>query len=344
VRRALAVLLPVLACTGCLGLRRADPPPTEGALVLPGVPRFAFGTDRCGSGALASVFSYYGDPETQESLDATLPKTESGGVLSVDLLLAARSRGYRVRLVDGTAHSLLAAVQQGIPPVLLLRLSNLPGRKRDLYHYVVVDGSDHAGQRVRVLLGDGQARWIATSRLERPWSGAGHALLLVSRPPPPSDRLGTAVALERAGRLTEAADAYRALAREAPSTVLWTNLGNVETSRDRLDAAEDAYGRALALDPEEPEPLAGLAWLRFRQGRNAEAASLAERAARRPGPVAGLALDTVARARLALGECEGAAEAFRASLDALAPGNRTRPSVAEGLAAATACAASRPGS
>ena len=342
-RRALLALLSALACSGCLGLRRADPAPAQGALLLHGVPRFAFGTDHCGSGALASVFSYYGDPETQESLDATLPKTQSGGVLSIDLLLAARSRGYQVRLVDGTEHSLFTAVHQGIPPVLLLRLSNLPGRRRDLYHYVVVDGSDPVGRRVRVLLGDGEARWISTARLERPWSGAGHALLLVSRPPPASDGLGQAVALERAGRLGEAAAAYRALARQSPSTVAWTNLGNVESARDRLTEAEDAYTHALALKPDEPEALASLAWLRFRQGRNSEAESLAARAAQAPGPVAGLALDTVARARLAQGRCDDAAQAFRASLEVLAPGSRARPSVEEGLAAATACTVSRPG-
>lgn len=342
-RRALLPVLAALACSGCLGLRRADPPPAEGALVLHGVPRIAFGTDRCGSGALASVFSYYGDPETQESLDATLPKTDGGGVLSIDLLLAARSRGYHVRLVDGNEHSLFTAVHQGIPPVLLLRLSNLPGRKRDLYHYVVVDGSDPPGRRVRVLLGDGQARWISTARLERSWGGAGHALLLVSRPAPARDALGEAVALERAGRLGEAADAYRTLAQQFPSTVVWTNLGNVETARDRLAEAESAYTQALALKPDEPEALASLAWLRFRQGRNAEAESLAARAAQAPGPVAGLALDTVARARLALGRCDDAAQAFRASLDALTPGSQARSSVEEGLAAATACSASRQG-
>ena len=342
-RRALLVFLPALLCTGCLGLRRADPAPAEGAIVLSGVPRIAFGTDRCGSGALASVLAYYGDPETQESLEATLPKTESGGVLSIDLLLAARSRGYRVRMLDGTEHSLFAAVHQGVPPVLLLRLSNLPGRGHDLYHYVVVDGSDPRGRRVRLLLGDGEVRWIATSRLERPWRGAGHALLLISPPAPPRDGLGAAVALERAGRLDEAAEAYRALAGERASTVVWTNLGNVETARDRLEAAEDAYTRALELTPDEPEALAAMAWLRFRQGRNAEAEALAGRAAQAPGAVAGLALDTVARARLALGRCQGAADAFRASLDALPPGNQARPAVEEGLAAAAACAASRPG-
>ena len=216
-------------------------------------------------------------------------------------------------------------------------------KRRDLYHYVVVDGSDPRGRRVRVLLGDGEARWLSTSRLEKPWGGAGHALLLVSRPPPPSDRLGAAVALERGGRLEEAAAAYRALAEESPSTVVWTNLGNVEAARDRLGAAEEAYTQALALEPDEPETLAGLAWLRFRQGRNAAAETRPARAARVPGPVAGLALDTVARARLALGNCNDAVKAFRASLDALPPGNQARPAVAEGLAAATACAASRPG-
>jgi tetratricopeptide (TPR) repeat protein len=255
----------------------------------------------------------------------------------VDLLLAARARGYQVRLLDGTEDALYSAVRAGIPPVLLLRVGDFPGRRRDVYHYVVVDGTDERGRRVRVLLGDGDARWITTARLERPWRGSGHALLLVSRRPPSADALAHAVALERAGRLDDAAGAYRTLLEQAPSSLLWTNLGNVETSRGHLDRADAAYARALSLSPDAPEVLASLAWLRFLQGRSAEAEALAERAARSPGPVAGLALDTVARARLAQGRCREAASAFRASLETLAPGSQARPAAEEGLRDATAC-------
>jgi tetratricopeptide (TPR) repeat protein len=333
-------LVLALLSSACLGLRRAEPVPAHGGLMLDGVPRIVFGTERCGPGALASVLAFYGDQESPESLDATLPKTREGGVLSLDLMLAARARGYRVRLVEGTEQSLFAAVREGIPPVLLLRVADLPGRRRDTYHYVVVDGIEERTRRVRLLLGDGEARWISMARLERPWRGTGYALLLVSRRPPPADALEQAVALERAGRLPEAAAAYRALADDAPSSVLWTNLGNVETTRGRLDEADGAYAQALALTPDEPEVLASLAWLRFRQGRAVEAETLAERAARSPGPVQGLALDTVARARLALGRCPEAVQAFRESLDALAPGSAARPAAEEGLAAAMACASS----
>lgn len=342
IRKAAPVLLLAAAflTAGCLGLRRGERPPAGDALVVPGVPRIAFGTDRCGSGALASVLSAYGDPAPQQALDATLPRTQNGGVLSVDLLLAARSRGYPARLLPGTFSALQAALRQGIPPVLLLRVGDLPGRRRDLYHYVVVDGLVERERLVRVLLGDGEARWIAFDRLERPWRGGGHALLLVPRRTPPADALQAAVALEREGRLDEAAEAYAGLLRTAPSPTVWTNLGNVETARGRLDAAEEAYLRALALAADAPETLASLAWLRLLQGRASEAESLAERAATAAGPVRGLALDTVGRARLALGDCLAAAAAFRDSLEALPPGNEARPEAEDGLARATACAPS----
>ena len=340
IRAWLVLVLTLLSCA-CLGLRRAEPPPTGTALTLDGVPRLAFGTDRCASGALASVLAFYGSAESQESLDATLPKTAEGGVLSLDLMLAARTRGYRVRLLEGSEQALFTAVRQGIPPVMLLRIADLPGRRRDLYHYAVVDAIEEHGRRVRLLLGDGEARWISMPRLEKPWRGSGHALLLVSPPPRPADPLQQAVALERAGHLDDAALAYQALAHESPSSVVWTNLGNVESARGRLDDADAAYARALVLAPDEPEALASLAWLRFRQGRPAEAAELAERAALAPGPVRGLALDTVGRAHLAQGHCASAVQAFRASLQALAPGSEARPAAEEGLAAASACAPSR---
>ena len=73
---------------------------------------------------------------------------------------------------------------------------------------------------------------------------SGTGLLIVktrvSVPPPPSVGLGAGVALERAGLLDEAAAAYRTLAEESPSTVVWTYLGNVEAARHRPQGAEEA--------------------------------------------------------------------------------------------------------
>jgi Flp pilus assembly protein TadD len=178
------------------------------------------------------------------------------------------------------------------------------------------------------------------ARLERPWRGGGQALLLVSPRAAPQGPLEAAVALERAGRLDDAAHAYRALLQGTGSPLLWTNLGNVEKARGRLEEAEAAYARALALSPDEPEALANLAWLRLEQGRAPEAEALAERAAGSMGPARGAALDTVGHARLAQGRCAAAADAFRASLDALAPGDVARAAAQAGLAAASACATS----
>mgnify|MGYP001824633716 FL=1 len=62
----------------------------------------------------------------------------------------------------------------------------------------------------------------------------------------------------------EAEEAYRkALALDPTLSNALTNLGNLEYRRDRLERAEDYYRRALQCDPEQPEALYNLGFLRF---------------------------------------------------------------------------------
>ena len=59
-----------------------------------------WGIESCGAGSLSTVLQHYGEPTALETWDATLPKTR-GGVLTIDMLLAARQKGFDARLVTG---------------------------------------------------------------------------------------------------------------------------------------------------------------------------------------------------------------------------------------------------
>lgn len=83
----------------------------------------------------------------------------------------------------------------------------------------------------------------------------------------------------RAGRLEEAARAYRAALAAAPDYGrAWHRLGLAELRRGDLAAAEQAFATAAQLEPRNARPVNDLGLLLLRQGRDAEAAATLARA------------------------------------------------------------------
>src|SRR6185503_16295865 len=101
-----------------------------------------------------------GDPVPEADLARALPAAPGGGVLSIDLLLAARTRGFEAALVAGDAGTLAAEIEAARPAILMLKLLDVPGSRRDVLHYVVVDGHDRGRGLFRMQFGDGRARWV----------------------------------------------------------------------------------------------------------------------------------------------------------------------------------------
>ena len=328
-RRALPASLWVVAtlAIGCATLAPGSREPSPDADVLDHVPVRAFDDDQCGPGSLSVVLNALGDTVSEAELAAQLPRAPGGGVLSVDLLLGARQRGFAASLVAGDEDSVRKEIQAGRPVILMLRMLNAPGRRRDVYHYVVVDGHDPRRELFRVQFGDGKARWIDLDRLEGAWKAGDHAMLTVSVPPALA-RMRAAVELEHAGRIDEAAELYSRILEANPDSVrAWVNLGNVEAGRGRPPDAERAYRRALSVSPHHTDALNNLAWLLLQEGsRLEEAEALAQDAAGRRGPERALVLDTLARIQSARGRCADAdatyAEAL--ALPALAHDQRTQ--------------------
>lgn len=298
-----------------------------------------FQEDRCGPGSLSLVLGAHGDAVSPPELEAALPEVRGRGVLSLDMLIAARQRGFDAALVAGSAEILRGELTEGRPAILMLRLLDAPGARRDVFHYVVVDGVDPPRGLFRFQFGDGEARWVRLESLEGSWKPAGHALLVVRSRADTDAALARALELERQGRRDEAEALYRRVLVVRPESVRgWVNLGNVAADRGRAAEAETAYRRALELAPDDPDALNNLAWLLLGEGtRLEEAEALATQAARQPGADRPLALDTLGRIQLARGRCAEAIAAFQEALAAEALPAATRAGLSEALQRAMAC-------
>jgi tetratricopeptide (TPR) repeat protein len=309
-------VLALVTLPGCVSLAPRPREPGPDARVVPGVAVHRFEADRCGPGSLAAVLGAHGDNVSESELTAALPDVAGRGVLSVDLMLAARHRGFDAALVAGTPDRLRGEIEDGRPAILLLRLLDAPGRGRDVYHYVVADGSDRGRQLFRFQFGDGQARWAPLGSVEKGWKASAHALLVVWPREATDGALRRAVALEDEGRVDDAAALYRQVLEVRPQSVrAWVDLGNAEAVRRRPEEAERAYRRALEIAPEDRDALNNLASLLLEEDtRLEEAEALAAKAASQAGRDRALALDTLGRIQLARGRCLEAARRFGEAL------------------------------
>lgn len=329
----------LLWAAGCVSLAPRSRTPSSEARVVPGMPLASFDEDRCGPGSLALVLSAHGTTHTARELEPLLPDQPGRGVLSVDMLLAARARGFDAALVAGSAAALRDELDAGRPAILMLRLLDAPGSRRDVYHYVVVDGADPSRGLFRFQFGDGKARWAPLASLEGGWKPAGHALLVVRSRADTDAALARAVELEGRGLPDEAEAVYRQVLVVRPESVrAWVNLGNVAADRGRAAEAETAYRRALELAPDDRDALNNLAWLLLGEGtRLEEAEALATKAVSQPGGDRPLALDTLGRIQLARGRCAEATSTFREALAAEALPDATRTGLSESLQQAVTC-------
>ena len=290
------------------------------ATVIPQMPMLKWGIESCGAGSLATVLQHYGDPTSMQQWDATLPRMR-GGVMTIDMLLAARSKGFDAQLVTGNPQSIAAELEKGQPVILMLQVVDSPGHAYDFFHYVVADGIDPERNLIRTQWGDKQGRWVSLEKLEKPWSGGGHAAILI-HPLSPDDQvrqaLRSAIVLEDDGKVAEAAAKYREIVTAHPdSTVAWTDLGNAEEKLGDRKAAEDAFRKALEIDPASRDALNNLAWLLYQEKRLDEAESFARKALSEPGPDSYLVLDTLARVLAAKGSCNEAVRTFQQAIDAV---------------------------
>src|SRR5581483_11401977 len=162
VPRLFCILLSAVTvfAAGCVSWTPRSAHATPAATVIPDMPMLRWGVESCGAGSLATVLQHYGDPTSMQDWDAALPKTR-GGVMTIDLLLAARQKGFEARIVTGTPALITDELGAGRPVIMMLQVVDSPGRGWDFFHYIVADGIDPASGLIRTQFGDGKGRWVS---------------------------------------------------------------------------------------------------------------------------------------------------------------------------------------
>lgn len=255
----------------------------------------------CGPAALATVLGAAGVEASPEALLREVFTPGLGGSLQLELVAAARARGFLPYLVAPEPDALFAELLAGRP---VLVLQNLRLRSWPAWHYAVVIGADPG--RERVILRSGAERRLATpaAGFLRSWDRAARWGLVLLEPgtlpaSPDRSRYFEAVAgLEDTGRFAAAAAAWRAALTEWPDDpVARFGFATASYLDGDLAAARAGYAALLADEPGHAAALNNLANVLRDLGCPASARALVRRAvaaAPAGGEIAAAAADTLA--------------------------------------------------
>ena len=256
--------------------------------VLLRVPYVAQSELLCGGAAIAMVERWWGRRGVYAEEFASLVRPAAGGILTTELLIAVRDRGWQAQALRGTPALVQQSLHDSVPVVALIQVA--PNR----YHYVVIVGWD-SGQVVFhdpavapfVVLNDGEF-------LQR-WNGANRWAMMV-RP--------AAAAAE-----VEIPRVVASVAFDSLPCRPWLDQAADAAAINHLADADRMLSVAAAECPTEPLVLRELAGVRFRQGRRAEAIRLADEYLRR-APEDALGWQLLASSRYLTGDAVGALAAW----------------------------------
>lgn len=298
-----AALAALVCLGGCISLpqsealRGAVPAGLPPRVELTQVPFHLQDDFLCGPASLAMVFNAAGVPASVESVTPMVYLPGRQGSLQAEMLGATRRSGLVAYTLAPELEAVLREVAAGTPVVVLL---NLAIRLYPIWHYAVIVGYDLEEQQVIVRSGKRARDEWRFSFLEFLWQDSNYWAMLALPPgrvPVTAREPDFAVAvaaLEKAGRVREARESYRALIERWPANLLaLIGLGNVEYALKDLPAAERAFRRASEAHPGSGVAFNNLAHVLATLGRLADAEAAARSAVALGGPTLGEARKTL---------------------------------------------------
>ena len=175
---ALAACL-LAACAPCPC--RAPKQAPQGSQVLLKVPFFPDNTDQCGPSALASVLGYWGKPAAPAQLRQELYQARLKGSLTVDLLLAAESRGLSAEMANGSLARVKRELDAGRPLIAFVNAGYL---FYPVGHYLVITGYDDLQECIFAHSGTNRDERISYRKFDKQWERTARWALLIQPPRP----------------------------------------------------------------------------------------------------------------------------------------------------------------
>jgi hypothetical protein len=257
--RAALVLGAALSIAGCAARGPLLEPLATGTRASPGeleaTPFFAQERYQCGPAALATALAASGVDTSAESLVPEVYLPGRQGSLQPELVAAVRRHDRLPYILPTTIEAILAALDGGLPVLVLQKLGAgpFPG-----WHYAVVVGYDVERDWIVLRSGTEQRKVMSASLFLATWDRAGRWAMVVLQPgtlPPDPDfarYMEAAAGLEAVGRHGSATRAYEAAARQWPTEPLpLLALANLAHARGDLVAAERGFRAAVLLDPRD---------------------------------------------------------------------------------------------
>lgn len=249
-RQLPALLLLLCGCAPIPAVVRDIPDST--ALELDQTPFYSQERFQCGPAALTTVLAMSGADVTFDEIVDKVYLPGRQGSLQAELMAATRTEGRLPFIIEGTLATILAELESGRP---ILVLQNLGVAAIPRWHYAVVVGIDTDRGEVVLRSGTDPRRVTAIGTFLQTWRRGDYWAMVTLRPDelPASANQGryfsAIAALEEAGRLDEAALAWRTARHEWPNEpVALFGLANVQFALGNFAAAETTYRALLDLD------------------------------------------------------------------------------------------------
>ena len=260
------------ACASSLQTRLLDasPPDIPPMVELDAVPFHAQTAYHCGPAALAGILNYRGVAVTPDEIARLVYVPGLKGSLQVEIAAASRPHGMLAVSLDGRLESLLRELDAGNPVFVLHNLTldawpqwhyeTLIGYDLAHGHMILRSGEDRRITRDMAVF---EKTWQRADH----W-----ALVIVEPGSIPASvgsdaYLDAVMAMEQVGRVADARAGYAAAtARWPDSPLAFAGLGNAHYALGDFGAAEAAYRAALARDPERAGLWNNLAYALARQG------------------------------------------------------------------------------
>lgn len=251
------------------------------------VPFFPQRDYQCGPAALAIALVDAGVQVSPDELVKLVYLPGRQGSLQVDMLAAARRYSRVAYQIAPRFDALLREVAAGNPVIVLQDIGIGPFAN---WHYAVVVGFDYPAGELYLRSGETERLAIPFTIFEHTWQKSGYWAMLALPPgriPASADEASYLAAIsnmERVGEPGAAAQAYSALLQRWPGNAgASVGLANRHYAQGALADAEATLRQAAAHHPDSVPVLNNLAQVLSDLGRNEEALTLVERAARLDG-------------------------------------------------------------